>query len=230
MSRPLCRNLSMALAMVALITPSLNATALPLASCLPSFTADGTAKVHDGTPAKLSAASACQFIDSPNPSNVANVHNVNQAAFFGFSDWAAVPGVSELDGTASVGTSGTWAIPAAYLDFGNYDYLLVFKSGGATNLIGFLLDGFTDGGWSTPFTRANFGWTGNPEQHDVSHLSLFWRPHASVPEPGTLALMGAGLIGLLWVRRRKQRADKYANQIERRGSPEPTANRIPDVM
>ena len=44
-----------------------------LLDCPPEFTADGTAKVHDGGGDPVeTAASACQFLDPPDNNNVAN--------------------------------------------------------------------------------------------------------------------------------------------------------------
>lgn len=178
------------------------AAALPasaaLVSCPTSFVTDGTAKVTDVSGA-FSAASACQYLDNPDTNNVANATNVNAALFFGISTWE-LGGISQQSVSAS---NGTWTMPTA--DFSTYDYMLTFKNGAATNLVSFLLNGeFTSGLWTTPFTDPPFDFPGGSTSHDVSHFSLFRTTRTtSVPEPGTLALLGTGLLASVFVRRRK---------------------------
>lgn len=174
-----------------------------LVSCPSSFTTDPTAKVEDST-STTTAASACQYLDNPDNNNVANLANINAAGFFGTTDWAVNSGNLQV---GPGGASGTWAITGA--DFANYDYMIVFKDGNDTNLIGFLLNElYSNGTWTTPFTEPPFDFNGNSRAHDVSHYTIVQReddgegPGNEIPEPGILGLLGIGLLGYTTARRR----------------------------
>lgn len=180
-----------------------------LVSCPTSFTANTTAKVTDNT-GTVSAASDCEYLNNPDQNNVASVGNINNAGFFGFSDWVLNTGNDQRSVEAA---SGTWAITAA--DFAMYDYMIVFKDGADTNLVAFLLDGpYASGRWSTPFTTEAFTFTNNgngngngPTQKNVSHYTIVQRENGEgeeneVPEPGMLGLLGIGLLGYTAARRR----------------------------
>src|SRR3546814_178511 len=106
-----------------------------LITCPASFTADGTAKVHDGTADKNTAASDCQYDDETGTSDVASITNINESAFFGFSDWED-NGQTQID--PPVDSSGTWSIDD--VDFDAFDYIMVFKDGEGTSLIAFLFN------------------------------------------------------------------------------------------
>ena len=179
-----------------------------LIACPASFTADGTAKVHDGSAAQLTAAMACQYDDATDNNTVASIANINASGFFGVDTWEENPGQLQVNAEAS---SGLWAI--ADVDFDAYDYIIVFKDGQDTNLIAFLFnEEFSDGGWDTPFVNPPF--PVGVEGHEVSHYTIARFEDDGtgpgpgpgpepVPEPGTLAVVGAALAGWWALRRRK---------------------------
>jgi hypothetical protein len=194
-----------------------SAQAATLNACPASFTMDGSdARVYYG--ANLTAAGNCQYLTPPDTSNVANATNVNAAGFFGTNTWAAT---SVLQFDPSNDQTGSWTVPS--VNFAAYDYMIVFKDGSDTNLIGFLLnEEASTGSWKTPFTDPPFNFNNN-QTKNVSHFSIFQRtgsitydpcvadpqapgcnPGDPAPEPATMALVGLGLLGASIARRRKQ--------------------------
>lgn len=193
------RRVALACAALGMVLALPMAAEAALEACPASFTVDGTAKVHDGGGDPVeTAASACQYLDPPDNNNVASVDNVNAAGFFGITNWTTNGGQLQVNANAS---TGTWAVVGA--NFSQFVYMITFKDGAGTNLISFLLNGeYTSGAWSTPFTNPPFtGITGGSK--NVSHYSVFQAPGTTtVPEPGTLALLGLGFVGVASRRRR----------------------------
>lgn len=170
-----------------------------LLACPTGFTANGTAKVHDGGGMPvLTAAGACQYLDPPDNATVANEANVNAAGFFSSSTWKMAGGKVDLPDGA--GQSGTWAIAGA--DFAAFDYMMVFKDGKGTNLIAFLLNElYSSGGWNSPFENPPFVALGPGETKDVSHYAFFRRDDEQrVSEPSAIALFALGLLLLGFAR------------------------------
>jgi PEP-CTERM motif len=174
-----------------------------LVSCPGSFTADGTAKVNNGSAAQLTAANSCQYITPASSSNVASIANINTAGFFGFSDWMSN---DQTQINTPDQSSGMWSI--SNVDFASNDYLIVFKDGANTNLTAFLFnEDYASGAWSTPFTDPPFNLPGMSTSHEVSHYTIAKRaagtPPTNVPEPASLAIFGVGLLGFGYAARRR---------------------------
>jgi PEP-CTERM motif-containing protein len=151
-----------------------------------------------GSLGHVDSSTACQYLDPPDNSNVANVTNVNAAGFFGFSDWSGVDGWLQTDGGA--GSSGSWDIGSLTAGL---TYMITFKDGADTNLISFIITAAA-GNWTTPFTEPPFDFSGGSVVHNVSHFSIFSRgTPTDVPEPATLLMLSLGLLSLGFARRKK---------------------------
>lgn len=165
---------------------------------------------------KVSTATDCTILgplnghenDKLNPTML-----VNDEAFFGISDWL-FDGKWNSVGQGFVDSSGlfdfTGGGPSGSFSYVGgasiADIMFIFKDGAGTNLVGYLVTQ-AGGDYATPFTNLPFPLTGNATVKDTSHISVYYReggsPPFSVPEPGMLLLMGAGLMGLGLARRRK---------------------------
>ena len=156
---------------------------------------------------KVTANSGCELGSTNN--DTFNPLQVNLDQMFGFDDWLFAQKDEDLDGIdemaidiglSLIGTTlaGTWSIDDIWSLFS--DVMLVFKSG-ANNTdpdtyVGYLLvDGDTSGLYASPFTNTH-----NGNLKDISQVSAYVR---AVPEPGTLALFGIGLLGFGVMRRKR---------------------------
>ena len=166
----------------------------------------------DGTTAaKVTGTIACAFGHVNNDSEA----QVNDDEMFTYSDWEFAQKDNDADGTdetdIDVGFSltgdvlmGTWSIDDIWAMY--TDVMIVFKGGGGNIspdvYVGYLLEmGAVMGDYMTPFVNAN-----NQNPAEISHVSIYVRGprDMSVPEPGTLTLLGLGLAGIGFARRRRR--------------------------
>jgi hypothetical protein len=158
---------------------------------------------------RVATAGACQVstIATQDFLNTSPMTVNGDGGFFGQTDWSFL-GKDENPGKQSGGFDVT--------DFAGSDtygaWMLIFKSGNGTFLTGYLLDATQwTGTWTTPFETTNP--RGKITLKDVSHISYYARgtapldpfpdPAVGVPAPASFALLGAGLLGLAAVRRRR---------------------------
>ena len=156
----------------------------------------------------VTGTSACE-LGSTNSHSQAQV---NADSMFGFTDWVFDAKDNDVDGVDqganSLGLSlvgdqqsGTWSINANAFSLFS-DIMLVFKDGNGVPpvYVGFLLNA-TSGAYTSPFLNPN---TGN--RKNISNVALYVRGGGTtVPEPGTLGLLGLA-IGAMGFTMRKKKA------------------------
>lgn len=153
--------------------------------------------------------------DSTNPP--ASSYTVNTESFFGINTWAYD---GRYDNTSGINNANFFNFlgngqSGAYGFIGADDsiqFMFVMKDGAGTNLVAYLLSTPVASGtntYSTPFTTPPFPLTGQSTSKDISHISVYYLsdpggPGTSIPEPGTIAIVGLGLLGMGLISRHKK--------------------------
>ena len=112
-------------------------------------------------------------------------------------------GLIGIDFNGGVDSDGLWSFSGDFSDWGSF--FLVTKAAKDPGWAAYYFDDLDElasleGSFTIPWTVGNGPQKNNP---DLSHLSLYARTVASVPEPATMGLMGLGLLGLGLSRRRR---------------------------
>lgn len=101
------------------------------------------------------------------------------------------------------GSTGTWSFDSSFWDsYANAALGFKFGTGNQPDewFVFSLVNGVSSGSWAF-FQGESF----KPRGGGLSHVNLYFKDAVSVPEPGTLGLLGLGILGLLTVRRKLQR-------------------------
>jgi hypothetical protein len=133
---------------------------------------------------------------------------VNADSLFGFTDWIFAEKGFEAEQAIDVGLfifgnakAGVWSLDEAIWSVYS-DVMIVLKGGNGDTLpssyVGYLLEeGASWGTYLSPFLNGS-------KRKDISHISIYVRSgDTAVPEPTTLALIGLGLVGIAYLRRRR---------------------------
>jgi hypothetical protein len=156
----------------------------------------------------VSPNDGCQIGTTNNDTLGGGTSQVNADHMFGFTDWIFGEKAFDNDQNIDVGLvafgnaqGGLWLIDDDIWDAYS-DVMLVLKGGNGNTVpdryVGYLLEQGQDwGSYLSPFMNGS-------RRKDISHISVYLRQGGNaVPEPTTLALIGIGLVGLAYMRRRR---------------------------
>ena len=155
----------------------------------------------------VSPNAGCQIGTTNNDAIAPPPLRVNVDQMFGYTDW--IFGEKAFDSEQNIDTglevfgtaqSGSWFIDDSIWDLYS-DVMIVLKGGAASsppNYVGYLLmDGQDWGSYLSPFMNGE-------RRKGISHISIYLRGGGNaVAEPATLALIGIGLVGIAYLRRRR---------------------------
>lgn len=151
-------------------------------SCGPTSNTDTTAKNENDFFTNYSAYQGYELLHKI---------NANNDGSYGLIEGSTQNLISQITGLAS--SSGSISLAPNITDA-----ILTFKFGNndEPDWIGFALDGMTFANWAVLPSNAG--------GQSLSHVSLWGKSITQVPEPGTLALFGLGIAGLILARRKNR--------------------------